>query len=151
MKLTEKAIFTTLRKNGYKVTPQRRVVIRAIADSDDRLTPAEIYGIVNRNQPGIGLVTIYRTLEVLSALNLVCQLHTGNGGPSYTLSVSRHHHHLVCSGCGKVVDFIGHDLEDLENRLTRESGFIIEDHILEFIGRCRACQNTVGSPSDVKV
>ncbi len=145
MKVTEKTIIATLRKNGYKVTPQRRAVIQAIAGSEDHLTPAEIYDIVNRNKSGIGLVTVYRTLEILSALDLVCQLHTGTGCPSYTLSVSRHHHHLVCTGCGKVVDFTGHDLKELENKLASESGFIIEDHVLEFTGRCRTCQEVVGS------
>ena len=151
MKITEKTIVATLRKNGYKVTPQRRVVIQAITNSDDHLTPAEIYDIVNRNKSGIGLVTVYRTLEVLAALDLVCQLHTGNGYPSYTLSASQHHHHLVCSDCGKVVDFTGHNLEELENRLTRESGFQIEDHVLEFTGRCQPCRNTVESPSGLEV
>lgn len=147
MRPTEKGIVITLRRNGYKVTPQRRVVIRTIINSDDHLTPAEIHEKVHRDHPGIGLVTVYRTLEVLAALDLVCELHTGSNCPSYTISAPQHHHHLVCSGCGRVVDFTGHSLEELEERLARESGFRIEDHMLEFIGRCRTCQETVASPT----
>jgi len=145
MKVTEKTIFSTLRKNGYKVTPQRRAVIHAIANSNDHLTPADIHDRIHQDHPGIGLVTVYRTLEVLIALNLVCELHTGTNCPSYTLSIPQHHHHLVCSDCGKVFDFTGHNLAELEERLARESGFRIDDHILEFTGRCRTCQEMSGT------
>lgn len=147
MRPTEKGIVIALRQNGYKVTPQRRVVIRTIINSDDHLTPAAIHEKVRRDHPGIGLVTVYRTLEVLAALDLVCELHTGSSCPSYTISAPQHHHHLVCSCCGRVVDFTGHSLEELEERLARESGFRIEDHMLEFIGRCRTCQETAASPT----
>jgi len=141
MRPAEKTIVTALRRRGYKATPQRRAVISAIVGSDDHhLTPAEIFDRANRDHPGIGLVTVYRTLEVLAALGLVCELHTGANCPSYTIRSPQHHHHLTCSGCGRVVDFTGHDLRGLEERLTRESGFRIEGHMLEFIGRCRACQ-----------
>lgn len=150
MKVTEKTIFSTLRKNGYKVTPQRRAVIHAIANSNDHLTPADIHDRIHQDHPGIGLVTVYRTLEVLIALNLVCELHTGTNCPSYTLSIPQHHHHLVCSDCGKVVDFTGHNLAELEERLARESGFRIDDHILEFTGHCRTCQEMSGTASTTR-
>lgn len=147
MKLTEKTIVAALRRNGYKATPQRRAVIHAIANSIDHLTPADIYDRIHLDHPGIGLVTVYRTLEVLATLNLVCELHTGTNCPSYTLSVPQHHHHLVCSDCGKVVDFTGHNLTELEERLARESGFRIDNHILEFTGCCRTCQVMPGTAS----
>ena len=150
MKVTEKTIFSTLRKNGYKVTPQRRAVIHAIANSNDHLTPADIHDRIHQDHPGIGLVTVYRTLEVLIALNLVCELHTGTNCPSYTLSIPQHHHHLVCSDCGKVFDFTGHNLAELEERLARESGFRIDDHILEFTGHCRTCQEMSGTASTTR-
>ncbi len=147
MKLTEKTIVAALRRNDYKVTPQRRTVIHAIANSNDHLTPAAIHDRIHQDHPGIGLVTVYRTLEVLITLNLVCELHTGTNCPSYTLSVPQHHHHLVCSGCSKVVDFTGHNLAELEERLARESGFRIDDHMLEFVGRCRTCREMSGTVS----
>ena len=145
MRPTEKTIVAALRRHGYKATPQRRVVIRAIVGSDDHLTPATIFDRANRDHRGIGLVTVYRTLEVLAALDLVCELHTGSNCPSYTISAPHHHHHLTCSGCGRVVDFAGHDLKGLEERLVRESGFRIEGHMLEFIGRCRTCQQVAAA------
>jgi len=142
MRFTDSKVAITLRQHGYKLTPQRRVVTGIIASSKDHLTPAEIYKKVQEDQPSIGLVTIYRTLDILSKLNLICELHTGGNCRSYTISAPQHHHHLICSNCGKVVDFSGHGLNlgELEQRLSNKSGFRIDNHLLEFVGLCRACQ-----------
>jgi Fur family ferric uptake transcriptional regulator len=115
-------------------------VIGTIASSPDHLTPAAIYEKVHQERPDIGLVTIYRTLEILAKLGLICELHTGGSGRSYTIGAPEHHHHLICSNCGEVVDFSGYDLTSLEERLSRETGFEIEEHLLEFIGRCQNCK-----------
>jgi Fur family ferric uptake transcriptional regulator len=140
MKLAERHIAARLKEQGYKLTRPRREVIRAIVNRPEHLTPAAIYGQVHRVAPGIGLATVYRTIEILSRLGLICELHTGSG-PSYTASrAEQHHHHLICSGCGTVVDFTGHHLDNLEQRLARETGFTIEGHVLEFTGLCRDCQ-----------
>ena len=145
MKLSDRSIFVALRRHGYKLTPQRRAVIHALTSSPDHLTPAAVFEKVGKERPGIGLVTIYRTLKLLADLDLICELHTGDNCPSYTTGTPQHHHHLICSGCGKVVDFAGANiiepsLSTLEARLSQESGFRIEDHMLEFTGLCRACQ-----------
>ena len=140
MRRTEREIVATLKQHGYKLTPQRRVVIRAIASSQDHLTPIEIYQQVRQDHPNLGLVTIYRTLSMLARLELICELHAGNSCHSYTISAPGHHHHLICSSCGRVVDFTGYDLGELEQRLSLETGFEIEDRLLEFTGLCQACQ-----------
>ncbi len=140
MRLTEKKVLAALRAHGYKLTPQRRAVVKIVTSTRDRLTTATIYKKLHRTHPGIGLVTIYRTLEVLAELGLVCELFAGDKCRSYTTGTSQHHHHLICSGCGTVVDFPGHYLENLEKNLSRESGFRIDEHLLEFIGVCRSCQ-----------
>jgi Fur family ferric uptake transcriptional regulator len=140
MRLTERKIAATLRRHGYKLTPQRKAVIKTIVRSQDHLTPAEIYQKLHKEHPNIGLVTIYRTLEILSEMELICELHAGGNCHSYTVSIPLHHHHIICSGCGKVVDFTGYNLDGLERRLTSESGFRIDDHLLEFIGLCQTCQ-----------
>jgi Fur family ferric uptake transcriptional regulator len=137
---SEKTIIASLRSSGHRLTPQRRVVVHAIASSPDHLTPAEIFQKVSRTHPSIGLVTVYRTLEVLAEQGLVCELHAGGACPSYTLGSPQTHHHLICSICGKVVDFAADDLQELENRLSRESGFAIDRRLLEMVGRCRTCR-----------
>jgi Fur family ferric uptake transcriptional regulator len=140
MRLTERSITNVLRRHGYKLTSQRRTVIGTIAANSDHLTPAAIYEKVHQNYPSIGLVTIYRTLEILVKLGLACELHAGGSCRSYTIGAPEHHHHLICSNCGEVVDFSGYDLTPLEERLSRETGFEIEDHLLEFTGRCQKCK-----------
>jgi len=143
MRITERKVAATLRQHGYKLTPQRRVVTRTIISSDDHLTPAAIYEKVRHDHPSIGLVTIYRTLDILAKLGLICELHAGNSCRSYTISALGHHHHLICSSCGTVVDFPGFELGEVEQSLSEETGFRIDGHLLEFIGLCQACQKEV--------
>lgn len=140
MVYTEKRTERELRKNGYKITPQRRAIIRAIIGSHEHLTPAAIYEKVHRDNPSIGLVTIYRTLEILEELDLICEMHAGGSCHSYLLRrPSEHHHHIICSDCGKVVDFTDCNLDELENRLAKETKFKINSHLLEFLGQCYQC------------
>ncbi len=140
MRLTEREVIAALRQYGYKLTPQRRAVIQAITSSQDHLTPASIYKRVRQDYPNIGLVTVYRTLEILTELELICELHSGGIRRSYTISTPQHHYHLICSNCSTVIDFTGHDLSELEQDLSKESGFRIDGHLLEVFGLCQACQ-----------
>ena len=140
MRLTERNLIAALKQHNYKLTPQRRVVIRAIASTWEHLTPAAIYEEVHRDHPGIGLVTIYRTLEILARLKLICELRTGDRCHSYTISALGHHHHLICSDCGKVVDFPNCELAEIQQSLSQQTGFKIDGHLLEFVGLCRDCQ-----------
>lgn len=140
MSYSRKSIETALRNHGYKVTSQRRTVIDEILSTHEHQTPAAIFERVKSEQKGIGLVTIYRTLEILAECGLICETHAGHSCRSYLMSkTSAHHHHLICSDCGKVVDFEDCGLTDLENRLTEKSGFKIDGHLLEFLGKCREC------------
>jgi Fur family ferric uptake transcriptional regulator len=140
MQLTHKSIAATLRKKGYKLTPQRVAVIDTILSRNDHITAAQLHEQLHQTHPEIGLVTVYRTLQILHELGLICELHAIGNCPTYTVSNSRHHHHLICSDCGKVVDFTGHNLASIETRLARESGFKIDNHVLEFVGVCHTCQ-----------
>ncbi len=130
-----------LKQRGYKLTPQRRAVLNVITHSHEHLTPAAIYERVYQEYPGIGLVTIYRTLDILTALGLICEVHSGGNCRSYLMRrPEEHHHHLICSDCGSVVDFGNCDFGELEQKLSKETGFEIESHLLEFLGKCRNCQ-----------
>jgi len=141
MKLTANKIAGILRENGYKLTPQRHALLKVIASHHGHLSPDAIYEITRQEYPSIGRVTIYRTLELLTKLNLVCRVHAPDGCRSYMMRrPTEHHHHLVCSGCGLAVDFTDCDLSNLEKKLAEQSGFIIEGHLLELYGRCQDCR-----------
>jgi Fur family ferric uptake transcriptional regulator len=140
MRLTANRIAGILRQHGHKLTPQRHLVLKVMAASHDHLTPEDIYEKSRLANPGIGRVTIYRTLDLLSKLGLVCRVHGKDGCRSYMMRrPPGHHHHLVCSNCGKVVDFTNCSLVELEKKLSQESGFDIKGHLLEFYGLCRSC------------
>lgn len=140
MKLTANKIAGILREHGHKLTPQRHIVLKVMASNHDHLTPDAIYEKSRLEDPDIGRATVYRTLDLLSKLNLVCRVHTDGECRSYMMRrPTEHHHHLVCSGCGKVVDFTNCSLNEMEKRLSQESGFDIKGHLLEFYGLCRDC------------
>jgi Fur family ferric uptake transcriptional regulator len=146
MTLTQNKIASILRQQGYKITPQRRAVLNTIALSHDHLTPAAIYKKVHEEHPGIGLVTVYRTLDILTELGLICEVHAEGNCRSYLMRrPSEHHHHLICSDCGTVTDFTDCDLSNLEQRLARETRFEIKGHLLEFTGRCHNCRKGMNS------
>lgn len=138
--IEKKKVEAALRKRGYKLTPQRRAVLDVITLSRTHLTPAEIFERVGQEYPGIGLVTVYRTLEILAEAGLICEVHVGSNCRRYLLRrPSEHHHHLVCSGCGTVIDFSECGLFELEQRLSQKTGFEIKSHLLEFLGQCPEC------------
>jgi Fur family ferric uptake transcriptional regulator len=140
MRYSERKIESILRHRGFKITPQRRIILSAITHSHEHLTPAEIYERVSQEHPGVGLVTIYRTLEILTELGLICEVHAGGSCRSYLIRrPSEHHHHLICSDCGTVIDFTDCDLGELEQRLSKENSFKINGHLLEFLGKCQNC------------
>jgi Fur family transcriptional regulator, ferric uptake regulator len=132
-------IIQKLRNAGHKVTPQRVTIIRNFIESDEMLTPAALFEKVRQLDPSIGEVTVYRTLNILAELGLVCLIHNSENTHSYISRPPGHHDHLVCSSCGKVVNFTNCNLQDLEQRLTAETGFKIEEHRLDYFGYCREC------------
>ena len=140
MRLTANKIAGILRQNGYRLTPQRHAVLKVIAGSHDHLTPAEIFARVRQEHPAIGLVTVYRVINLLTELKLICRVSLGGDSQSYLMRRPlEHHHHLVCSQCGRAVDFTGCDLRHLEQQLSEDTGFDIEGHLLEIYGKCPEC------------
>ena len=146
MTLTQNKIASILRHSGYKITPQRRAVLNTIALSHDHLTPTAIYEKVRAEHPDIGLVTVYRTLDILAELGLICEVHAGGNCRSYLMRrPAEHHHHLICSECGAVMDFTNCDLSNLEQRIAKQTNFQINGHLLEFTGLCPECSKKVNT------
>ncbi len=138
--MTGKLIAAELKRKGFKLTPQRRAIIEVISQSQEHLTPADIYSKLKAKHRSIGLVTVYRALDMLERSGMLCEVHIGDTCRSYLKRPGGHHHHLICKGCDKVVDFSDCELDDLEQRVTKETGFSIDRHLLEFLGRCPECQ-----------
>ncbi len=136
-----------LKQNGLKVTSQR-VAILEVLDSrpGKHLTAEEIYDYVREKYPEIGIATVYRTIQVLSELNLIDKLNLDDGYVRYEISkgskeeTSHHHHHLICVNCGSVFAFQDDLLETLEERIMDTMGFCVVDHEVKLYGHCSACQ-----------
>jgi Fur family ferric uptake transcriptional regulator len=131
-----------LHGSGCKATPQRLAVLGAIDGIRERFTPNELYADLHKIHPDIGLVTVYRTLKLLSDAGLVCRMERTGKAQSYARRPEAHHHHLVCTACDKVIDVASCGLNDLEKKLANDTGFAISDHHLEFEGLCRQCQSS---------
>src|SRR5919112_2625158 len=125
------AAIAKMRGHGYKATPQRLAVLAAISAGQHQGLDE-----IRARCPEVGMVTVYRTLDLFCGLGLVRRLDLGSG-PRYELAED-HHHHLVCEGCGKVTEF-EHCPLDLRGLSGASGDFRIRAHSLEVYGTCSEC------------
>ncbi len=130
-----------LRGAGYRLTRPREAVLEAMAESDAALTAAEVHRRARQRYPSLGLVTVYRTLDLLVGLGLVHRLPTEAGDLVYARAdLSPHGHLLVCRVCRRAVEVPCWGLEEETRALEEQTGFTIQGHWLELFGLCPACQ-----------
>jgi len=128
-----------LRAKGYRVTPQRQLVLEAIGRLD-HATPEAIAAAVQQTARGVNMSTIYRTLELLDNLGLVTHHHLNDGAPTYHLASEGHHVHLVCQGCGSVSEVRPEAIKPLITALDEGQGFETDVAHLTVFGRCAECR-----------
>jgi Fur family ferric uptake transcriptional regulator len=138
--LTEEGILQQLSLAGCRVTQPRRAVIRALLEDEGHSSPAEVHARAKVHCPSVGLVTVYRTLDLLTQMGFVRRIHADDGCHGYAISTNGHRHHLICRDCGATVEFEGCDLTSFLARVSQETGYTIEDHLLELVGICAMCQ-----------
>ncbi|MGO9078085.1 MAG: Fur family transcriptional regulator [Streptosporangiaceae bacterium] len=138
-----KAWADTLRARGYRVTPQRQLVLEAITRLH-HATPEEIYAEVRQRAAGVNVSTVYRTLELLEQIGLVTHTHLGHGAPSYHLAAEAQHMHLVCRRCEQVIELDPAVARSLVAALERDQGFEADVAHLTVFGRCAACRAAEG-------
>jgi Fur family ferric uptake transcriptional regulator len=125
---------------GLRPTRSRLAVLTILERERDRqLTAQALHREARSIQPGIGLATVYRTLSALEGEGLVEVITQDGAEAAYRLCSPGHHHHLVCGGCGAVIEILKCDLSSLEQTLARRYRFRIEEHAITFRGRCAAC------------
>lgn len=131
-----------LRAAGRRLTRTRKAVLALLEVTPQPLSAAEIFSQLQKDQVPIDLVTVYRTVNVLKELGLVVQLDLHQEGQSrYELKEGRkHHHHIRCQICGKIVDLLLCPLKKLTKLIEERTQFIVDDHTLEFSGFCPKCQ-----------
>ena len=130
-------------------TMPREAILEFLSQSSKHMSAKEIYASLYDKYPGIGLTTVYRTLDLLARMGIVTKLALGDGQSRYELKSSEkeeHHHHLVCTRCGTIIDYSEFLDEELrlvrktEERLAEKYNFEILDHNIEFLGICAKCR-----------
>src|SRR5580693_3860064 len=127
----------TLRASGYRVTPQRQLVLEAVTRLE-HATPEEIFTDVRHTARGVNVSTVYRTLELLEQLGLVTHTHLGHGAPRYHLAAEAQHVHLVCRECGRVTEVAPEAARPLVAALDEQQGFETDVGHLTVFGICRS-------------
>jgi Fur family transcriptional regulator, ferric uptake regulator len=136
----------TLRASGYRVTPQRQLVLEAVTKLE-HATPEEIYAEVKQTAVGVNVSTVYRTLELLEQIGLVTHTHLGHGAHRYHLAADAQHIHLVCRACGGITEPEPAAVGSLVSTLEAQYGFETDVGHLTVFGTCARCRTArPGSP-----
>ena len=135
-----------LGRAGYRVTEPRRAVAQLIADRTGHFTAADLVSDARGGRLGIGRATIFRTLEVLSELGVVERLDLPSGVHAYVGCAPTHHHHVVCSSCGRTAEIPDAGLRTVVREVSRRTGFRVDEHRLELFGSCPSCQAAAPTP-----
>jgi Fur family ferric uptake transcriptional regulator len=128
-----------LRARGYRVTPQRQLVLEAVT-ALEHATPEEICTRVQQTARGVNISTVYRTLELLEQLSLVTHSHLTHGAPRYHLAAEAEHVHLVCRECGRIDQVGPAAVAPLVTSLKSEQDFETDVRHLTVFGRCGTCR-----------
>jgi len=137
------------RKQVRHWTLPREAILDLLSRTPGHLTAKDIYASLHKTHPGLGLTTVYRTLDLLVRSGLANRFAFGSGESRYEFNPAEkreHHHHLVCTRCGKIInysDFVEEELElvkKTEQILARKYKFAIQDHNIEFYGLCEQCR-----------
>lgn len=136
-------IVADLRSRGERMTPARRAVLEALLDAHGgHLTVDELAHRVQGDHPDIHLSTVYRTLGFLEGAGVVTEVHLGPSTSAYHFA-DEHHHHAVCTRCGRVLELPDDAFADLERRLRDDTGFVAQPHHVTIDGLCKRCWRPV--------
>ncbi len=138
------AIVNALDSAGYRLTAPRRAVADLITHHDGHFTAAELEAVARDRRVEISRATLFRALDLLTELGVLERLDLPSGEHAYVPCAPKHHHHLVCSRCGRTTEVEDHGVAAAVDEIARRSGYRIDAHRLELFGLCRHCQAKTG-------
>jgi Fur family peroxide stress response transcriptional regulator len=133
-------MLSKLREHDFRITPQRLAVLKVLAASDGHPSVERIYETVREQFPTTSIATIYKTVALLKQENELIEISFPDGSNRYDGNKPYPHPHLICTRCKKITDPDLNSLEDLSAEVTKETGFQIHTHRVDFFGLCRECQ-----------
>jgi len=132
-----------LKDKGMKYTEQRAIILQILISLDEHLNAEDVHAIIKEKYPqqNIGIATIYRTLNFLEEVDLISSISFGKDGKKYeSNNKNQHHDHIICTSCGKIVEFLDDEIEKLQEDVAIKNGFKITDHTMQIYGICNECQ-----------
>ena len=143
----EQVFLQKLRERGFRLTPQREMVLSAMHETKGLATADEIYSRVQESSSAVDLSTVYRTLDLLQEFNIVACIDPSDGQHRYELlGVHGPHIHLICRSCGKVMGIDLQEARPLAGQLKAKYGFAADLDHLSIAGLCRACVERAAEP-----
>ena len=138
-------IVQALDQAGYRLTAPRLALAGLIVDHDGHFSASDLAAAARDRRIGMSRATLFRALDLLVELGVVERLDLPNGEHAYVECAPAHHHHVVCSRCGRTAEVDDAGLTEAVREIARTSGFRIDTHRLELFGLCRSCQSRTGS------
>lgn len=136
------AFKSILKANSLKFTSQREAILSTLYNNPQHFTSENLYLLVKEKYPtlNIGIATVYRTLSLLEENGIVSSISLGTQGKKFEIANKPHHDHLICSSCGKIVEFENEQIETLQHQIAKENGFELTDHLMQLYGICSDCR-----------
>jgi len=134
-----KELLGELGKKGYRLTPQRHMILEQVEAAEGHVSAEEILQRIRKRYPNLNISTVYRTLELLKDLALVTETDMGDGRVRFHAMDKGHHHHLVCVVCGQVADLEEDEFKPFSDLLATRHGFQADLRHLAIFGRCQGC------------
>lgn len=130
-----------IQKKGLKRTSQRDLILDVFLRTEKHLSNEDLYRLVQKEDPGVGQTTVYRTLKLLTEAGLAREVRFGDGRTHYEHNYKHQHHdHMICSECGKIIEFFSAELEAIQDAMAAKHRFEITQHLLRIIGICVDCR-----------
>ena len=125
---------------GLKSTRQREMILEEFLRAGSHLSTEDLYLRLRKRNPRIGYATVHRTLKLFAECGIAAQRHFGDGQTRYeAIAQDEHHDHLICTECGRIVEFEDPRIEKLQDQVAEKHGFTVERHRLELYGLCSKC------------
>jgi Fur family ferric uptake transcriptional regulator len=130
-----------IQKKGLKRTAQRDLILDIFLRTEEHLSSEDLYRLVHKEDSSVGQTTVYRTLKLLAEAGLAREVRFGDGLTHYEHNYKHQHHdHMICSNCGKIIEFYSAELEAIQDAMAVKHKFEVEEHLLRIIGICADCR-----------
>lgn len=133
-----------VKQKGLKYTEQREIVLSVLLHAKDHLSAEEVYNEIKREHQdsNIGIATVYRALSFLEEVDLIASITFGTDGKKYESNAKSHHDHLICTSCGKIIEFMDEEIEKRQDKIAKKNKFKITSHSMQLYGTCETCQES---------